>query len=112
MSLSSFVRWGKIYVKRKDLGTALEYYEKAQMEFKTKDVERLIKTTILDKKKADAKAYINPELAEEAKSRGNDAFRAQEWGKAIEEYEEAVKRNPKEPSYHNNLSATLCKVHH
>lgn len=105
-----FVRWGKIYVKRKDLGTALEYYEKAQMEFKTKDVERLIKTTILDKKKADAKAYINPELAEEAKSRGNDAFRAQEWGKAIEEYEEAVKRNPKEPSYHNNLSATLCKV--
>lgn len=33
-----------------------------------------------------------------------------DWGLAIREYEEAVKRNPKEPSYHNNLSATLCKV--
>lgn len=68
-NINSFVRWGKIYVKRKDLGKALEYYEMAQMEFQTKETERLIKTTILEKKKADAKAYINPELAEEAKQK-------------------------------------------
>jgi hypothetical protein len=35
---------------------------------------------------------------------------SQEWGNAIKEYEDAVKRDPKEPSYHNNLAATLCKV--
>jgi len=105
-----FVRWGKIYVKRKDLGKAIEFYEKAQMEFSSKEVERLLKTTILDKKKSDAKAYIDPEQAIAAKEWGNEAFRAQDWAKAIEEYEEAIKRNPTDPSYHNNLSATLCKV--
>ena len=31
----------------------------------------------LDKRKRDKLAYINPELAKEAKERGNDAFRAQ-----------------------------------
>lgn len=64
-------------MKRKDMSKALEYYDMAQMEFQTNATERLIKTTILDKKKADAKAYISPELAAEAKERGNDAFRAQ-----------------------------------
>jgi len=29
--------------------------------------------------------YVNPELAKAAKERGNEAFRAQEWGKAIKE---------------------------
>mmetsp|Transcript_42571 Transcript_42571/g.54739 ORF Transcript_42571/g.54739 Transcript_42571/m.54739 type:complete len:482 (+) Transcript_42571:568-2013(+) len=105
-----FVRCGKIKMKRKDVAGALECYAKAQMEFHTKDVERLIKTTQLEKKKQDALDYINPDLANEAKERGNDAFRAQEWGKAIAEYEDAVKRNPKDPSIQNNLSATLCKV--
>ena len=53
---------------------------------------------------------MNPELAAEAKERGNDAFRAQDWATAIKEYEEAIKRDPKNPAYQNNLSATLCKV--
>ena len=97
-----YVRWGKVHVKRKDLGKALEYYDKvewgaraacngtlglrschpvffflrrpggwgggvgggggwqAQMEFSTKEVERLIKTTQLDKRKLDAKLCAAP----------------------------------------------------
>lgn len=80
------------------------------MEFNTKDVERLMKTTVLEKKKQDKLAYINPELGLEAKERGNDAFRAQDWPTAIKEYEEAIKRDPKNPAYNNNLAATLCKI--
>lgn len=53
---------------------------------------------------------MNPELALAAKERGNTAFREQKWGEAIAEYEEAIKRDPKEPAYQNNLAATLCKV--
>ena len=105
-----YVRWGKVYVKRKDLGKAIELWEKAQMEFTDKAVERLIKTTLLEKKKADKLAYVDPEKAKEAKERGNTAFRAQQWAEAIKEYEEAIKRDPSEPAYHNNLAATLCKV--
>lgn len=109
-----YVRWGKVYAHKKNpgfnLGTAIEYYEKAQLEFSTKEIERVIKTTLLDKKKADKLAYINPELGLEAKERGNEAFRAQDWPTAIKEYEEAIKRDPKNPAYNNNLAATLCKV--
>lgn len=105
-----YVRWGKVFAKQKDLSTALEYYGKAQMEFATKETERLIKTTELEKRKLDAAAYINPELAAEAKERGNTAFRSQDWSQAIKEYEEAIKRDPSNPAYRNNLAATLCKI--
>ena len=33
-----YVRWGNIYKNQKDLGKAIEYYEKAQMENSTKEV--------------------------------------------------------------------------
>ena len=49
-------------------------------------------------------------MAAEAKERGNTAFREQNWPLALREYEEAIKRDPKEPAYQNNLAATLCKV--
>lgn len=50
------------------------------------------------------------ELAEEAKARGNDHFRAKRWGEAVKEYEEAVKRAPKNATIKNNLAAALCKI--
>ena len=80
-----YVRWGKVYVKRKDLGRAIELWQTAQMEYSDKATERLIKTTMLEKKKKDKLAYVNPELAKEAKERGNDAFRSQDWATAIKE---------------------------
>ena len=80
-----YVRWGKVYVKRKDLGRAIELWQTAQMEYSDKATERLIKTTMLEKKKQDKLAYVNPELAKEAKERGNDAFRSQDWATAIKE---------------------------
>jgi len=48
----------QVHVKRKDLGKALEYYQKAKLEYSDKDLERLIKTTELDKKKRDAKECV------------------------------------------------------
>jgi hypothetical protein len=64
------------------------------------------------------------------KERGNEFFRAEEYGKAVEvhicfcidcprktedlislqEYEEATKRDPTNPAYRNNLAAALLKV--
>lgn len=105
-----YVRWGNIYKNQKDLAKAIEYFEKAQMENSTREVERLIKITSLAKKKKDKQDYINPELGEAAKARGNDAYRAKEWGKAIEEYEDAIKRDPTNPVYRNNLASTLRSV--
>ena len=106
----ALTRAGKAYQKKGDLGKAIEMCQQAQLEHFDKATQRLLKTMELEKKKAETAAYLSDEKAEEAKQRGNDFFRNQEWPKAVEEYEEAVKRAPKNAAIRNNLAAALCKI--
>ncbi|CAN0319054.1 unnamed protein product [Ectocarpus sp. 8 AP-2014] len=80
------------------------------MEMYTKENERLIKTLQLEARKEAAAKYVDPEKALEAKERGNEQFRAGQWALAISEYEEAVKRDPTNAAYRNNLAAALTKI--
>jgi stress-induced-phosphoprotein 1 len=106
----AFTRCAKAYQKKGDQATAIEMCKNAQLEHYDKATQRLLKTLELDKRKNDAAAYLSDEKAEEAKQRGNDFFRAKDWPKAVAEYEEAVKRAPKNAPIRNNLSAALCKI--
>ena len=106
----AYTRVAKAYQKQGDVAQAIEYCKKAQLEAFDKNTQRLLKTMELDKKKADAAAYLSDEKAEEAKQRGNEFFRNKEWVKAVAEYEEAVKRAPKNAPIRNNLAAALCKI--
>jgi stress-induced-phosphoprotein 1 len=130
----ALVRCAKAYQKLGDLGKAIECCKAAQLEYFDKTTERLMKNWELDKKKADAAAYLDDDKAEEAKQRGNEAFRNKDWGEAVREYEEgkfnckktviqdasfcakiflhfqAVKRAPNNAPIRNNLAAALCKI--
>ena len=106
----AYTRAAKAWQKKGDLGKAIEMCKEAQLENFDKDTQRLLKTMELEKRKADSLAYQDETLAEEAKQRGNDFFRAKDWAKAVEAYEEAVKRSPKSAAIRNNLSAALCKI--
>jgi len=110
----AYLRIATSYRKEKKFDEAIDYYQKANMENYTKDVERKIKDVELMRKKASAAAYINPELAEEHKAKGNAFFKESKFPEAVGEYEEAIKRNPKEPAvtskYHSNLAAALMKL--
>lgn len=106
----ALTRAAKAYQKKGDLAKAIELCEQAQLESFDKTTQRLLKTMELEKKKADAAAYLSDEKAEEAKQRGNDFFRDKDWVSAVREYEEAVKRAPKNAAIHNNLAAALCKI--
>merc|ERR1712050_84731 len=75
-----------------------------------KSTERMLKMFELEKKKADALAYQDDAKAEDAKKQGNIHFRNKEWLQAVEAYEEAVKRAPKNATIRNNLAAALCKI--
>jgi stress-induced-phosphoprotein 1 len=97
-------------LKKDDIGLAIEYYGKSQMENFDKAIERKIKNLELDLKKKQTKAFINPELGLVAKERGNAAFREGNFPEAIKDYEEATKRDPTNASYRNNLAAALLKV--
>jgi stress-induced-phosphoprotein 1 len=106
----ALVRKGKALVKMGDLGGAVEAFRNAQMEHFDKTVERLIKTTEVERKKKEEAAYIDPAKAVEAKDRGNEAFRGGQWPDAVKEYGEAIKRDPTNAAYHNNLAAALSKL--
>jgi len=103
-------RWGKALFKQGKMGEAIEKMKESQLEEYQKDTERLMKTWELEKRKADKLAYQSPELAQEAKDRGNGFFREQKFGEAVKEYEDAVKRDPHSAPIRNNLAAALCKV--
>jgi stress-induced-phosphoprotein 1 len=62
------------------------------------------------KKKADELSYINPELSEKHRGDGNELYKAGDYAKAVEQYEEAVKRNPKDKRAYNNLAASFSKM--
>ena len=106
----AYTRAAKAYQKKGDLAKAIEMCQEAQLESFDKDTQRLLKMLELEKKKADALAFQDDDKAEEAKQRGNEFFRNSQWAKAVEAYEEAVKRAPKNPTIRNNLSAALCKI--
>jgi stress-induced-phosphoprotein 1 len=105
-----FQRIAGAYTKMNDLPAAIAAYGKSQMEKYDKAVERKMKNLELDFKKLEKQKYINPELAVEAKERGNVFFRDGKFPEAITEYEEAIKRDPTNPAYHNNLSAAFLKL--
>eukprot|EP00934_Nitzschia_sp_Nitz4_P003183 Nitzschia sp. Nitz4//scaffold61_size107673//61530//63370//NITZ4_004242-RA/size107673-snap-gene-0.115-mRNA-1//-1//CDS//3329555731//3173//frame0 len=106
----ALTRCAKAYQKKGDLVKAIEMCNDSQLESYNKDTQRLLKTLELEKKKKDTLEYQDDAKAEEAKQKGNDFFRAQEWSKAVQQYEEAVKRAPKNAPIRNNLSAALCKI--
>jgi len=106
----ALTRSAKAYQKKGDLGMAIEMCKLSQLECYSKDTQRLLKTSELEKRKKDTAEYQDDTKAEEAKQRGNDSFRAKNWGEAVKDYEEAVKRAPKNAAIRNNLSAALCKI--
>uniref|UniRef100_A0A7S4N079 Hsp70-Hsp90 organising protein n=1 Tax=Odontella aurita TaxID=265563 RepID=A0A7S4N079_9STRA len=106
----ALTRAAKAYQKKGDMSKAIEMCKEANLEHIDKTTTRLLKTLELEKKKKDTMDYQDDAKAEEAKQRGNDHFRNKEWAKAVNEYEEAVKRAPKNAAIRNNLSAALCKI--
>jgi stress-induced-phosphoprotein 1 len=109
-----YVRIGNAYLKKgKDyvnLEAAIDAYEGAQMENRTKEVERKIKNLQLELKKAKDLAYIDPEKALAAKNEGNEFFKGGDFPKAVERYTEAIKRDPKSAVYYANRAAAYTKL--
>jgi len=105
-----YVRMGKARVKQGDLDGGIEYFKTAQVEHRDNATQRLIKTLELDARKARTAAYVNPEMALASKEEGNVKFREGKYSESVPLYEEAIKRDPKNPAYNNNLAAALTKL--
>ena len=103
-------RVASAYLKMNNIKAAMDAYGRSQLEKFDKAIERKIKNLELDLKKLEREQYVNPDLGLEAKERGNKAFREADFATAIAEYEDAVKRDPTNAPYRNNLAAAYLKM--
>ena len=104
------VRKATSYMKEKKYAEAIQSYEDALMEDRTKEIEAKLKKAQKLKKKADADAYINPELAEEHKQKGNTFFKSGNFPDALKEYSEAIKRDPSNKFLYQNRATAYSKL--
>merc|ERR1712070_175390 len=105
-----FQRIAGAHVKAGDSTKAMDAWKTAQMEHFDKNIDRKMKNLELEMKKKAISDYIDPAKGLEAKERGNTAFREGNFPDAIKEYEDAVKRDPTNAAYRNNLAAALLKI--
>lgn len=103
-------RKARIYHLKKDYENCIKFYDKSLMEDKNRKVSMALRQVKNEKKKADKLAYLNPELAEEHRLKGNEFFKKSKFAEAIEEYEEGTRRNPKNAKLYNNLAACFMKM--
>lgn len=105
-----YAREARIYELKDDLDMAISTFNKSLLENKEYKVEQELKRVKLLKKERDEKAYLNPELGEQARDRGNKLFSDGKFADALLEYQEATKRNPKDAKSFNNRATCYVKL--
>ena len=76
----------------------------------SEEVYDKLKKAKAELKTQEAAAYRDADKAVEAKDRGNEAFKAGDFPKAVAEYSEAIKRDPDNPTYYANRAAARTKL--
>lgn len=98
------------YGHKGDYTTALELYEKSLLENNDYKVKEEMKKIEKIKKTQEEQAYMNPEVAEQHRLKGNELYGQGKFPDAIQEYDEAVRRNPKDAKLYANRATALMKL--
>ena len=62
------------------------------------------------KKETEARAYLNPEIAEAHKNKGIELFKSGDFPGAIKEFDEGLRRDPLSTALYSNRSAAFIKL--
>lgn len=105
-----YAKRARIYELQGKLDEAIAEYDAALLEDNNGKIKLAQKDLKKKKIKLEKEAYINPELAEEERQKGNTLFKEGNFAQAITAYDEAIKRNPKEPKTYNNKAMCYIKL--
>lgn len=103
-------RKGRAFFLQGKWDESIDAYNSSLLEDRVAAVEDQLREVKREKKKADELAYINPEIADKHRELGNDFFNKGDFGKAMSEYEEARRRNPKDARIYNNMAMCFIKM--
>jgi stress-induced-phosphoprotein 1 len=106
----AYGRIGTTYLKKDDLGSAIEYFNKSLTEHRTPEMLNKLRAAEKELKKRESESYIDPEKAEDAREQGNKLFKEGDWPAAVKAYTEAIKRAPKDPRGYANRAAAYLKL--
>lgn len=106
----AMARAGNAFHKMSNLKEALTWIQRSLSEFRDPELVKKAKTLENEIKEAERRAYINPEVAEQEKQKGNELFKAGDFPGAMKHYNEAVKRDPDNAILYSNRAACLTKL--
>ncbi|TPX57936.1 hypothetical protein SpCBS45565_g06587 [Spizellomyces sp. 'palustris'] len=103
-------RMANAYMKKGDLDNAIKYYNKSLTEHRTPDILTKLKEVEKLKATQEKESYRNPQLADEAREKGNELFKESNFAEAVKYYTEAIKRNDADPRNYSNRAACYVKL--
>lgn len=103
-------RKGNAVLQQGDFDGAINLFKDALLENNDPNIKDLLKKAEKSKKEDEARRYINPELAEEHKNKGNDLFSKGDYPAALKEYNEGVRRDPENKGLYSNRCAAYIKL--
>jgi stress-induced-phosphoprotein 1 len=98
------------YQEQGDLDKAVEHFERSLLENTDQRIKDALKQVNEIKKKQEAESYINPELGEEHNAKANELYKAGKYPDALKEYNEALRRDPKNIKFYTNRATCYIKL--
>ncbi|XP_047325288.1 hsp70-Hsp90 organizing protein 3-like [Impatiens glandulifera] len=93
-----------------DYDPAIETFQKALTEHRNPDTLKKLNEAEKAKKELEQQEYLDPQLADEEREKGNEYFKQQKYPEAIKHYTEAIRRNPKDHRAYSNRAASYTKL--
>lgn len=106
----ALARKGNALFKQGKFDEAIQSYKRALLEHNDFSFKEALRNVEKAKKKAEDEAYIDPEKAEEHREAGNKIFKEGDYPGAIKEYDEGLKRDPKNVKIYSNRAAAYIKL--